>query len=102
MIDTDIMIIVLLVLQVVLLFVHALSQRREIRGLQRRISTLGTEVGLLKARARKPEPAVPEPEMLFAAYSRIAPEIPAGAVDLGPNNYRQNPAKGQFLSPSWI
>jgi hypothetical protein len=103
MIDMDVVLIALIIFQVVLLFVHSLAQRREIGRLNRRLSALGTEIGLLKAKARRPEKAPAEVHMPVPAYPSILAEFPeSGPLDLSFLNCRSNPADRQFLSPSWI
>jgi hypothetical protein len=100
MIDIDIVVFALLVFQVVLLVVHAVAQRREIGRLNRRLSTLGTEVGLLKAKRKTQRPPA-EADTPMVAYPGIA--YNSSPVDLSLLDYR-HVTKGspQYFSPSWI
>ena len=94
-----------IVVQAVWLVAQSRTHRQEVRNMQRRLNSLGTELGILKARAHKPEKrsAVPEVPPFVHMTDGLALNAAVIAADFHlPDYYRsQRPAFEPF-SPSWI
>lgn len=93
---------VALLLQFTWMLVHIIRQRREIRALQRRFEALGTELGLVKAKAhttRRPRPSVP----FDIDPSVAAAMLPDGFMaELNVDYPRRRRLTVEQFSPSWI
>jgi hypothetical protein len=94
---TETMMIAAVLLQFCWMLIHTMRQRNEIRNLQRRLTALGTEVGVLKAKLHPRDKHVPLPPRQPAMPEAEARTmVMASAVDLASMR-----AQREF-SPSWI
>ncbi len=99
-----------LLLQCIWMLVYALTQRREVRRLQKRLNALGTELGVMKAKSRTAKDhghgmeavaALSAPLLQTADAAELFPPTLTADYLLAEYHRKARPTTVQF-SPSWI
>ena len=92
-----------IVVQAAWLVAQARIHRQEVRSLQRRLNSLGTELGILKARSHKPGKRAIMPEIDPIAHMTDPAALNMAAAEFRlPDFYRSERPVFESFSPSWI
>jgi hypothetical protein len=94
-----------IIVQAVWLVAQAHAHRQEVRSLQRRVNSLGTELGIVKARALRPEkrPLIDDLATPVNMADGLALGAAIAAADFRlPDYYRSQRSAFETFSPSWI